>query len=207
MGKKLSVTLDGVKGLQQGFSLFPSYVTKEAQQNAQKTLTEYVGTMQARSSTGPLIRRSGRLLSSWFFELDGTTLKDFRAAVGSKAFYSTIHELGGVQKPQDESGWLWVPTPLNTGYSRQPVISALKARKLIQAGEWRYSKLKNGRVGVTDEQWRLTFVLLKQATYKPQLGFIDQAKNTYEQKYINNLSDSFAAHMDDEAFQVAKKSL
>jgi hypothetical protein len=159
--------------------------------------------MVERSTVDPLHRQSGKLGSSWLFFTEGATLSTLRGTLGSSAYYSPIHELGGVQTPKNAQ-WFWIPTARNRGPNGQPLISPTKARNLIASGEWRYAKIQGGRVGVTDELFKLMFLLATKARYPARLGFIDKGTGKYEPQYITDLGARLLATMDFQTFLQSK---
>lgn len=163
-----------------------------------ESLNEYKFAMRERSSTGPLLKKTGRLRNSWDFEVVGGlgSLQGLRGSVFSHAGYAVIHEEGGIVRPPNSRSWIYLPTIWNLKSNGTAKVSPAKVlanngkyqrAKHIDKDKLRACKFVSTQM-LVDNQGFPVFALVKSASYKAQLGTKEQ-EPIYTQKLIQRLAD------------------
>jgi len=159
---------------------------------------------------GGVHQQTGRLMRSWAVESQGATLANLTAAVGSFARgKAPLLERGGkVYAPKGTgptSGWIFIPADPNRFPSGMAIFTP---KQVLDSGGYFVDRRKTdyqitneeGKVtgstvppaiieGQVSFAWKLLvdpvlgamFIMAKNATYRPQLGFLFAAK-PYEEK-------------------------
>lgn len=109
----ITVQAASVSNLLAATKFYPSFLLKELKGELGQGLDRYKTTMQKRSTSGPLQKRSGRLGNSWVVTVGGSRLSGVSGIIGSLATYSRIHELGETVRPKNPQGWIFIPTKFN----------------------------------------------------------------------------------------------
>lgn len=198
----LAVDLTAIAKLKDVFDGYQIDLDKASIEDMRTELTFFKVEMQERSSTGPLIERSGQLKNSWYVELQGDALANLQGALVNYKPYSAIHETGGTTYPRN-SRWLWIPVGYNRKRDGSTIISQREAVNFIQQKIYSYGIFTDeGRekFGVRDDKGIGIFVLAKSATYKAQLGTVKLAEKHEElmaQRLAKRAVDIINGRMDD----------
>lgn len=204
-----SISADSIPRVRDLLREMPFELATNARDVFERTLKAYKVEMVARSTSGPLIRQTGRLARSWG-PADGnmatgdrlSNLQAFLASFSDRK--SFLHEFGGTVFPAKGSrSWIFIPTDNNRKingtaiYTPSQVLSAggtyYNRRKEARSGEQQIYAVIQGK---TSPAWNLLlnanrqpmFIQVKRAVYQAQLGFYD-AGAKYEQRLVPRLAD------------------
>jgi hypothetical protein len=180
-GKRFTVQASGLESLKKQLEQYPAAALKVAKGGFFVHLRPYLETMQQRSSTGPLYRASGRLQSSWIYEV--------ARIYSHRAYYAYTHEFGESRTAKAGS-WIFIPTVFNTlgrvkTQSRKTIASPSKvlasggSYKRLREIDQQYKDLLGQRLTRTmlcDAEGKPMFALVKSAKYHPVLGFFAEGE-------------------------------
>lgn len=186
----ITVEAASVKNLLAATKFYPTFLVEALRGELGQNLEEFAATMRKRSSSGPLFKRSGRLKGSWVTSVNtgGGRLAGVSGVIGSRAFYSKIHEFGETVKPKDPRGWIYIPTIYNLKNNGR----ARKTPRQIREEGGRFLRIRAYKLEEPNAELILqrmdfvsadllldaanfpAFTLVKTATYAARLGFYEE---------------------------------
>ena len=165
--------------------------------------TAYQKEMVARSSTGPVYERTGRLKRSWRYEFEGGSLKTLQASVVSYSDSKVLTlEFGGTKKAP-YPGWFFIPTDSNRTLAGRTIKSVTQVRneggRFINRSKERRDGPPSPPAVIYGETWRAwnllvsadrvpMFAQTKTITHKAMLGFRETG-DKYAGRIVQRLAD------------------
>jgi hypothetical protein len=207
-GRPLSVAAVGLQEYRRALLGFPRHLRAQVVTEIKDAAGPLRQEMRERSSTGPLHKRSGRLLRSWSIVDLSPKHALPRIALKSFSFYAIKHEEGWTERG---TPWIWMPTDANVRIKArtgsQPIVSPTEARDRIAAGVWRYSRRRvpadflrvpEARIGgahiragharmVLDETGAVMYLLVRSIQLDAVLGLTETGK-----KHLPAISERLA---------------
>jgi hypothetical protein len=214
-GRPLSVEAVGLQEYRRALLGFPRHLREQVVTEIKDAAAPLRQEMRERSSTGPLQKRSGRLMRSWSIVDLSPKHALPRLALKSFSYYAIKHEEGWTERGVP---WIWIPTDANVRVKArtgsQAIVSPTEARDRIAAGLWRYSthlgplrpitsvtdfsRLHEARIGgekiqaarpriVLDETGAVMYLLVRYIQLDAVLGLTETGK-----KHLPSISERLA---------------